>query len=199
MQFLGAKHSHGSLSFVFSCYFSKLTIKIFHSSFKYFENQFSMCVTSWVLLFPKQANMPGTCSERQLSEGCSLNTGLVAFCIYVTQGSSWCVKLSLAMILRKHTKHTLRISKAQLFSNPFKQPWHVSGLLLQPQRADFSAEYVAGSDAYNAELPCFAPSLDMYLCSGLRCSQNVVSHSSLDAVTLKLLCFDPHVNKISLS
>lgn len=60
-------------------------------------------------------------------------------------------------------------------------------------------EYVAGSDAYSAELPCFAPSWDVRLCCGLRHSQNIVSHSTSDAVMSKLLSFDPDMSKTSLS
>lgn len=51
-QFLASKCSHSSLSFIFSLYFSELITKMFHFSFKYFENQILISGTSWILLFP---------------------------------------------------------------------------------------------------------------------------------------------------
>lgn len=116
MQFLADKCTHNSASFS-AC---KWVIKIFHFSSKCLENQISDCDLK-VLLFAKQSPRRLLCSKRQLSEG-SFWTPPRLPSAFVMQGSVRCAKLSLFRILQS-TMQELCTLEAQLFSNPFMQPW----------------------------------------------------------------------------
>lgn len=104
MQFLAAKCTHSSLSFNFSLYFSKLFIKLYPFSFKYFENPFSICVTSESFCLPNKQTCQTPAPRGSFQKAALWTLDKLPSAFMSRKGSVWCVKLSPSRILRKHTK-----------------------------------------------------------------------------------------------
>lgn len=164
-QFLAPKCSHSSLSFILSLYFNKLIVKVFLNILKVI---FKSVGPPESFCFPhEQMSQPPALrgSRMLLSDpwvGCPLH--------FFQLGAVWCAKLSLSRIFQKHTKQELCTLKAQLFTNPLRQPQAVSVWVLEPRRADsamgLQVKDVARFGADGAELPCFVPGCDIAFALG---------------------------------
>lgn len=144
MQFLAAKHTHSSLSFTFSLYFSKLIIKIFLFSFKYSKNQVSVGVTSESFCLPKkqtcQTPAPGGSFRGPLSE-CWV--GCLPRLLHKVASSGLVVAFQDSP--ETHKVGTLHLETSTIFK-PFE----------------------AAVQSEGAELPCCTPCCNMGLCCGFR-------------------------------
>lgn len=165
-QFLAAKHSHSSLSFIFSLYFSKLIIKIFHFRFKYFESQFLMSGTSWVLLCTRHA--------RHLLQGAAvgrLPSALLAAGCWVT-----CKIVTFQDTSEAHKAGTLHLESSAVYK-PCQAATACACLgtvTTQSWLCHGNAGQACGRFwCWGCSASLFCPWLWHCLCSGLRCSQDI--------------------------